>query len=205
MVQFIIVRHGNTFATNQRPSRIGARTDLPLTKAGKEQARNLGAYFAARGWQFAQVLTSPLLRTKQTAQAILLAQSSKIAARYADFLLEIDHGPDEGKAEADVVARLGHDALAAWDNDAVPPKDWIVNETERIAAWRALFAQHGGNDESILLVTSNGAARFALQASPELLTATKSFTSMKLTTGSFGLVRRHSNGKLELSAWGQRP
>ncbi len=205
MTQFIIVRHGNTFAANEPPRRIGARTDLPLTATGEEQARALGAYFASKGWHFTRALTSPLLRTKQTAQAILLAQSSAIAAEDADFLVEIDHGPDENKSEEDVLARWGADALTAWDIDAVQPNDWIVDGPARLAAWRELFAREGGNEDQILLVTSNGAARFALQASIELQAAAKSLANLKLPTGSFGLIQRDHNGVLDLPVWGQRP
>ena len=39
---FIVVRHGNTFEADEQPRRIGARTDLPLTAKGVEQARALG-------------------------------------------------------------------------------------------------------------------------------------------------------------------
>lgn len=201
---FVIVRHGNTFAAGEPPRRIGARTDLPLTGHGRAQAEALGAHFAALGWRFARVLTSPLLRTRATAQAIVAAQGGMPAPEACDWLAEIDHGPDENREEAAAVARIGHDALAAWDAHALPPPGWRVDAERRLEGWRALFAAPPA-DGPILLVTSNGAARFALLADPALRTAMRDMPSLKLPTGAYGLLRRDAGGQLEIAAWGVRP
>lgn len=202
---FIIVRHGNTFAAGEAPRRIGARTDLPLTAAGHEQAHALGAHFAAQGWHFGQVLVSPLLRTRQTAEAILAAQADPATPANADFLREIDHGPDEDRTEAEVLDRIGSQALAAWDERAVPPPGWSVDAAQRIAAWSRLLAAPPSNDRPTLLVTSNGAARFALLANAGLHIAHGGAASLKLPTGSYGLIRRSADGTVEVPSWGQRP
>lgn len=201
---FVIVRHGNTFAAGEPPRRIGARTDLPLTAQGQAQAEALGAHFAALGWRFSRVLTSPLLRTRATAQAIVAAQSDIPVPESCDWLAEIDHGPDEDKDEATVLGRIGHDALAAWDAHALPPPDWRVDAEQRLSGWRALFAAPPA-DGPILLVTSNGAARFALLADPALQAAMRDIPGLKLPTGAYGLLRRDARGQLEIAAWGQRP
>lgn len=198
---FIIVRHGNTFEAGEPPRRIGARTDLPLTAAGLAQAATLGAHFAAENFGFARVLTSPLARTRQTAAAILARLPAAPEAETAPWLREIDHGPDEDKPEAAVLARIGRDALAAWDRHAVPPADWIVDAEARIAAWRALFAEDRG---PTLLVTSNGAARFALVAAGLAASAPLAGT-MKLATGSYGIIDKDPNGVLTISEWGAKP
>ena len=118
---FVIVRHGNTFETGDQPRRIGARTDLPLTGQGIEQARSLGSHFTDMGWQFSRVLVSPLTRTRQTAGEILSRQANAPEQESAEFLSEIDHGPDEDQPEEVVLARIGEDALRAWESGAVPP------------------------------------------------------------------------------------
>lgn len=199
---FVIVRHGNTFAAGEAPRRIGARTDLPLTATGHEQAHALGAHFAAQGWKFGQVLVSPLLRTRQTAEAILAAQTDPPTPENADFLREIDHGPDEDRTEDEVLDRIGSGALAAWDERAVPPPGWSVDAAQRIAAWSTLLAAPPSSDRPTLLVTSNGAARFALLADPVLHGGA---ASLKLPTGSYGLIRRSADGALAVPIWGQRP
>ena len=194
---FVIVRHGNTFEAGDPPRRIGARTDLPLTAAGIAQAEALGEYFAARGVEFARVLTSPLMRTRQTASAILRHLSDMPEPLACDWLREIDHGPDEDQREDMVLARIGAEALTAWDEHAIPPPGWHVDADARIAAWREMFAMDHG---PILIVTSNGAARYALIAA-----GLTSPTGMKLPTGGYGVIRRNAGGAFEVAEWGRRP
>ena len=61
-MQIVLVRHGETewSLSGQHTS----RTDLPLTEKGRERAKRLGPALAA--WNFALVLTSPLLRARET-------------------------------------------------------------------------------------------------------------------------------------------
>ena len=203
---YIIVRHGNTFVAGETPRRIGARTDLPLTKHGVEQARALGRHFTDQGWHFARALVSPLLRTRQTAEIILSAQDRAApSTEPADFLREIDHGPDENATEAEVIRRVGTEAIEAWDNCVVPPQDWAVDAELRIAAWRELFAGVDTAQGPVLLVTSNGAGRFALLADPVLKDAAAQLPSLKLPTGGFGIIARSADGALSVPVWGQRP
>lgn len=202
---FIIVRHGNTFESGSPPRRIGARTDLPLTARGMEQARALGAHFAARGIRFDRALMSPLTRTRQTAEAILEMQECSPKPEPAEFLREIDYGPDENALEDDVIARIGKPALAAWETRAEAPEGWIVNADERIAAWKALLANGEGPEQTTLLVASNGSARFALMADPALALAAQGLDSLKLPTGGFGVIKRDMDGTLALANWGARP
>lgn len=201
---FVIVRHGNTFAADEAPRRIGARTDLPLTEAGREQARALGAHFAENGWRFARALVSPLRRTHETAQLILERQAAAPVPEVCDWLGEIDHGPDEDRPEAAVLARVGQEALAAWDERAEAPPGWVVDADARKAAWRQLFAAPPLAAPT-LIVTSNGAARFALLADPALAASLPQLASLKLPTGAYGVIRREQDGAFRISAWGQRP
>ncbi|MGF7153848.1 histidine phosphatase family protein [Novosphingobium gossypii] len=194
---FVIVRHGNTFEAGEPPRRIGARTDLPLTVAGLAQGHALGTHLAAQGWNFTQVLVSPLARTRQTAAAILSHLPQAPQPQSCDWLREIDHGPDEDQSEDAVLARIGAEALSAWDESAVPPPGWTVDAKERIAGWRTLFEAPEG---PVLLVTSNGAARFALIAAG-LTTA----SDMKLPTGAYGVIDRNAGGAPMLTEWGRRP
>jgi broad specificity phosphatase PhoE len=181
-----VVRHGNTFAPGEPPRRIGARTDLPLVASGRAQARALAAHFADRDVRFTRVLCSPLRRTRETAALIAPGAPTEPA----EWLREIDHGPDEGCTEAEVIARIGADALERWEADAVAPPGWIVDAEERIAAWRRLLSSLSAGET--LLVTSNGAARFlclALKLGPA-----------KLRTGAYAEV---ADGRL--LTWDRRP
>lgn len=196
-----IVRHGNTFEAGAPLRRIGARTDLPLVASGRDQATALGVLFAAQGFGFDRALSAPLQRTCKTTEQILAHQPQPPAIEMADWLTEIDHGPDEGQAEADVLARIGDEALSAWDNAAISPAGWIVDEKRRLHGWRQLWENGKGN---VLIVTSNGAARFALRSDEKLMQQVLALPSLKLRTGAYGIIAREPAG-LRLIAWDQRP
>ncbi|MBE5074535.1 phosphoglycerate mutase family protein [Erythrobacteraceae bacterium E2-1 Yellow Sea] len=203
---FVIVRHGNTFEAGETPRRIGARTDLPLTQAGLDQARALGRYFAEQNVQFGRALIAPLLRTRETAQLILAAQVSPPDPQICGWLREIDHGPDENQPEEAVLGRIGQDALDKWDATGEAPPDWSIDREARITAWQQLFAEAGESPSSpTLIVTSNGAARFALLAEPALARSMHQLRSLKLPTGGYGVIEAGANGGLSAPVWGQRP
>lgn len=196
----IIVRHGNTFAPGEAPRRIGLRTDIPLVASGQDQARALGAAFAGDA-PFDHIFTSPLRRTRETAELIGAQQAKPPPAQPCDWLAEIDHGPDEDQPEDVVQARIGAAALTAWDAAATPPPGWTVDAEPRLQSWRALLEQASGR---ILIVTSNGAARFALLAHPDLREQAALLPSMKLRTGAWGCIVRDDAG-LRIDAWDVRP
>jgi probable phosphoglycerate mutase len=186
MARIVVVRHGDTFATGEPVLRIGARTDLPLVASGRAQAERLRERLDALGWRFARVLSGPLRRTVETAGLLTGTEPER-----AHWLAEIDHGPDEGRPEAEVVARIGRAALDRWNAEALPPPGWLVDADARIAAWRAFL----GTDEDALLVTSNGAARFALAA-----IGARPVGGLKLRTGAYGVIEDGG-----LAAWNVRP
>ena len=188
-----IVRHGNTFAPGEPPRRIGARTDIPLVESGRAQAIALRDHFHKRGIAFDRVLVSPLLRTRETAALI----ARDVPVEPTDWLCEIDHGPDEDATEADVIARIGPEALAAWEGRAEPPPGWIVDAPARTAAWRAFFDRPSDRPatKTTLLVTSNGAARFARIA--------LGMPPAKLRTGAYGIVEWRDELPV-LTAWDVR-
>lgn len=195
-----IVRHGDTFAPGVAPRRIGARTDLPLVASGRAQAAALGALFAGAGRRFDRALTAPLARSRETLEQILAAQSAPPPVETADWLNEIDHGPDEDMPEGAVVARIGAAAIAAWDRAAQAPADWTVDAARRIAGWSALWEAGSGD---VVLVTSNGAARFALLSDPGLREQAAALPTLKLRTGAFGTIVRDAGG-LRLHDWNRR-
>lgn len=201
----VIVRHGNTFEDGEPPRRIGAGTDLPLTRRGEEQARALGRCFADKGWNFARILASPLQRTWQTAEAIVACQITPARIEPTLFLREIDHGPDEDQREDVVIARIGQQALDAWDKDAVAPPGWQVDPEIRTSAWHEFLIATASVTRPILAVTSNGAARFALLSHRSLSEQSRKLNSLKLSTGAFGVIVPGPCGTWQIATWNERP
>lgn len=196
MRRIFIIRHGNTFESGADARRIGARTDIPLVDRGRDQADRLGAWFAQSGLSIRRLYSSPLSRTRETARRIGDA-TGHVPDGTLDWLGEVDHGPDEGLPEAQVLARIGAQALADWDERGIAPPGWIVDADRRIAAWRAFLGEGGEGGD--LLVTSNGAARFALLALGLPLGA------LKLRTGALGELLVEDDGAVRLIRWDWRP
>ena len=205
MTDVFIVRHGNTFDKGDIVTRVGARTDLPLSISGQAQAADLAAHFAEICPEgFRAAYCSSLRRTAETAEAILKQSAHAPQVEVLEFLTEIDYGPDENQPEEKVVARLGEAVLKAWDEDAIPPPDWHVKPAELVEAWSKLFEdlkQLQIDPRPVLIVTSNGIARFAL---PALGKTAVQVESIKLKTGAYGHIRLSEDGA-DLVAWNIRP
>lgn len=200
-----IVRHGNTFDKGDTITRVGARTDLTLSNSGKEQAAALAHYFAGIAIQFDRILSSPLQRTHQTARAICDRQSGQTDIEFCEFLREIDYGPDENRPEPEVVARIGEQALSDWEEKAIAPKGWRVDPAAIKQAWADCFVSLVPSETQngpVLIVTSNGIARFALQVAEG---AQRSQAPLKLVTGAIGRIDITENGELSVNFWNQRP
>ena len=91
-----LVRHGETewSLSGQHTG----RTDVPLTPAGQRQAEALGRHLARRS--FALVLTSPLVRARETCRLAGYESSAEIT----DDLREWDYGVYEGRTTAAIRA-----------------------------------------------------------------------------------------------------
>jgi probable phosphoglycerate mutase len=99
-----LVRHGETEWA--RLGRHTGRTDIPLTEAGRDQARALGRRLA--GHHFGLVLASPLSRAAETARIAGFGET----ADTVDDLMEWDYGALEGRTTADI--RSGMPDWTIW-------------------------------------------------------------------------------------------
>lgn len=204
-VKLVIARHGNTFAPGETPRRIGARTDLPLTESGHAQARKLGSYLAAHGLIPDIVYTSRLRRTSETAAGALKEIGVKRAIHESDLFDEIDHGPDENKTDPEIVTRIGARAFNTWEQENVMPREWSPQPDVLRRRWFD-FAKHcedAYDGKTVLVVTSNGVARFA----PLLTNNAKDVITVpnsKMATGALS-VMEGDGGLWMLSHWNIKP
>jgi probable phosphoglycerate mutase len=198
MKRLLIVRHGNTFLPDEPPRRIGARTDLPLTPRGEEQAREVAAWLRKRDLRPDVALAGPLQRAATTARIILAALPHPCPVGEAGWLDEVDYGPDEGRPEHEVIERIGADALARWDRSGEPAPGWPIDRAIKAAECRAGVATLPTG--TTLLVTSNGTARFILLA----LGLGEEASTLKLRTGALGEVEVADQGA-RLVRWDIRP
>ena len=200
MARLIIVRHGNTFDKGDIVTRVGGRTDLPLSVSGQAQAEALGQHFADTS--FCAAFCSPLQRTRQTARTMIGMRAGSPALLVLPFLTEVDYGPDENQPEDKVVARIGQAALDAWERDATPPEGWAVNPESLRAGWRSLLIRAAdlNTEDTVLIVTSNGIARFL----PDVVDMKPDDLDRKLKTGAWGEVDVDRSGAW-ITCWNRRP
>ncbi len=203
--RLIMARHGNTFGPGDIVTRVGGRTDLPLVESGLQQGRDLGLYLIKHNMIPDVILTSTLKRAMQTAEQAQIAMNTHIKPMSLALFNEIDYGPDENKPEDVVVARLGHDAIKAWDEKAIVPDGWRVNPEEMARNW-VLFADDmvkKNTGKTILVVTSNGVARFAPYITGDFDGFQKTH-GLKMSTGAVS-VFRHAAGQWLCDSWNVKP
>jgi probable phosphoglycerate mutase len=135
----VLVRHGRTAWNSDR--RFLGRTDLPLDDTGREEVARLASQLPRA--TFDVLYTSPLLRARQTAEA--LAPPVPVVS---DALRELDLGAIEGMDHA--AARERHAAFFQdFDSDptdVIPPgapESLAMCRDRVLDALRAISGRHG--------------------------------------------------------------
>lgn len=197
----VLLRHGQTKVSVEK--RFGGRLDAPLTEVGLAQAA--AAADRLRGEAFDAVISSPLRRARQTAEAALAGLvpaegRDEVAFVVDEQLRETDFGTWEGLTFAE--ARERHpDELSAWLADpAVPPPggESLAATIDRVRAAldRHRAAYPGGR---LLVVTHMGpiksAASVALAAGPAV------FYRLHLDLASLTTIAWYADGPAVLHAF----
>lgn len=205
MNTILIARHGNTFDSGDKVVRVGLNSDLPLSTSGKAQAVKLGEYLKSNKINIHGVFTSSLKRTIETATIALHTAGLFLSVRQNHIFDEIDYGPDEGKTEEEVIARIGKQSLLDWDQKAIVPNGWLVDPDHIVNNWRQFtdMLAHKCPDQTVLVVTSNGIARFAPYLTGDYESFCKNF-NIKLAPGALGSISKKVAG-WEVDFWNVRP
>src|ERR1700731_3921057 len=141
-------RHGQTPMSVQK--RYAGRTDVPLTEVGVQQAAAAAKRLASAG--LGVIVTSPLLRAVQTAQAVAAVTGVPVVTD--DGFRETDFGAWEGLTFADVRERWPAE-VTAWlaDPEGAPPGgESFTDVSARVTAAldRVLATQAG---QTVLIVS----------------------------------------------------
>lgn len=136
-LRMLLVRHGET--DWNRDKRFQGQIDVPLNETGRAQATAAADYL--KDVPMTRAVTSPMLRPKQTAEAIV-AYHAGLTLEDNDGLKEISHGLWEGKLEPEIEVEYAAE-LAAWK--VTPelvqmPEGENLNDvwTRSAAAWDAI-------------------------------------------------------------------
>jgi probable phosphoglycerate mutase len=167
-----LVRHGQTARSAIKA--YSGRLDVPLTETGREQARRCAVQLAGAGVD--AVVTSPLVRARDTAQAIADATGAPLTVD--ERLTEIDYNPFEGLDRAGARAEFGQ-AFEDWRADPfgkpVPGMETLPAALERASA--ATADALAGHDHPVI-VGHQGILRIVLIALGEL--APEDYFSLRL-------------------------
>ncbi|TQM13882.1 putative phosphoglycerate mutase [Pseudonocardia kunmingensis] len=167
--RLLLLRHGQTEFSVQR--RYSGRGDPELTPLGHAQAAGAAARLAGVP-DVAAVLTSPLLRARQTAAAVAEATGAPLVVR--ERLVETDFGAWEGLTFAEARARDPrlHGEWLGSEEVAPPDGESFAAVGRRVEAERAeLVQEHPG--ATLVLVSHvtpiKMLLRDALQGGPGVL------------------------------------
>lgn len=150
-MNWYFIRHGQ-IASNLNKVYSG-RSDETLTEAGREQVRQAARELA--DIEIDAVYSSPLTRTRQSAEIIVNELQWDLPIRIDDSFNELQMGPWEGMAEADVEA--GYPAeWALWNSEPaalrLDGRESLVELQQRVLDGMRAIRQ-SVTEQSILIVT----------------------------------------------------
>ncbi|MCX4749418.1 bifunctional RNase H/acid phosphatase [Kitasatospora sp. NBC_01287] len=192
---FVLLRHGETALTPQKRFSGSTGSDPELSEKGRWQAERAAEALAARG-SVQAVVSSPMLRTRQTAEEV--ARQLGLPVRIEEGLRELDFGAWEGLTFAEAQERHPED-LAAWlaSTKARPTgsSESFALLTQRVGVARdKILARYAG--KTVLVVSHvspiKTLVRLALGAPPDAV------YRMELAAASLCAVQYYSDGNASL-------
>lgn len=157
-----IVRHGQTESSARKA--YSGRADVALTQIGQDQARRAGELLARSGID--AVVSSPLSRARDTAQAIADATGAPLAVD--ERLTEVDYGGFEGLDRAQALEAVGA-PFGAWREDPFgSPVPGMEPLDAALARARAAIADTLSGSQRPVVVGHQGILRIVLIALGEL-------------------------------------
>lgn len=206
----ILFRHGNTFESGETPVMVGARTDLPLTATGEEQAHAASVLLDAR-LSVRSITAGPLQRTQRFAQIIARDLSSEVRVTTDNRLREIDYGQWEGLDSPTIIARYGESALRAWEQHGEWPDEVIGWQPSRqklsdtladfLSEQHQLLSQHGSDAGVNIAITSNGILRIIYA----LVTNRSPDSAAKVKTGGMCVLTPMPPSGWQIATWNITP
>lgn len=145
----LLVRHGRTVVNAQ--ARLSGHHDPDLDDVGQAQAAALGAEVAARADDDITIVSSPLGRCLQTAEAVASACGlGAEAISVDDRFIEMDYGEWDGRPLEDVPA----EAWKEWRSDPAfcpPGGETLASVTQRVAVGLEDWAPRAGGGALVVV------------------------------------------------------
>ncbi|MGW3343467.1 bifunctional RNase H/acid phosphatase [Nonomuraea rubra] len=185
----LLLRHGETELSLER--RFSGLGDAELTANGLAQASAAAARLSRDPYRLDVVVTSPLKRARQTAQAV--AEQAGVEVEVLEELREADFGAWEGHTFTEVQRRWPAE-LTAWlaDPDVAPPGGESFAETARRveAARERLVERYEG--KTVLAVSHVTPIKLLLRDA--LLAPLQALYRMHLDLACLSLIEYYADG-----------
>ncbi len=157
------LRHGQSTGNVARVAQ--GTADFPLSPRGQEQAAAAGHWLSDK--EVDLILTSPLLRARQTAE-IIATQIGSNGVDARDELTELDIGPFTGLTWAGMAESHPHTyrRFQRYSWDGVPgaeASDAVYQRAE--AVWELLLGRMVDGHHNLLAVTHSGLLQWIIKAS----------------------------------------
>ena len=163
VTRFVLLRHGQTQMSVDK--KYSGHTDVQLTPHGQKQALAAAQALANRGLSFDVIVSSPLKRCQQTAQAA--AQALGIdEVETVDELIELDFGKWEGES-FDAVGKHDGKRLQEWMEDSsvsCPDGESLQQLHKRVRAARKQLQQRYAGQTVLVVSHVNPIKSFIRQA-----------------------------------------
>ncbi len=156
MYDLFLLRHGRSLADDE--NKCEGRCDSPLTEIGKNQARKTAEYFIKNKIKFDKIITSPLVRARETAEIINKSQNTELIIEA--LLMEKDNGILAGKLKTEVSEKY---PLPEWISPFMyPPEKTGENLVELHARAGLAFSKIISLGTGCHLIVSHGGLLNAL-------------------------------------------
>lgn len=208
MIRLFLLRHGNTFESNQTPTQVGAKSDLPLTMQGCEQAKNFSRYLLSEKIQPTAIFSGALLRQKKTAR--IIGEPLHLEVQHEPALTEIDYGAWEGLTSEEIAGKWPSE-YSNWTQAGLWPKNIFGQSLEThltaISGWLEHLRKTFSPGDSIVGVTSNGVMRFFysfLETEWRQFVQNQQMEKLKVKTGHFCELLL-SKDRIQVQSWNSKP
>ncbi len=185
----LLVRHGHTDWSRTR--RVMGRRDLPLNEEGRAKGSALAARFASL--ELAEVLSSPLVRSVETAEAI--AAPHRIEVARDPRLTDVQAGPWEGRSIAEMSTSREYDAFLADPRAlALPGAESLAAVRDRAVASIGQALEDNPLGANVLVVTHATVVRVLLAHYLGMNLA--EHHRLRVAAGTFSVLRYQSDREL---------
>ena len=195
MAKIYLIRHAESIA-NTKGIYQGQTYDTKLSPLGEKQAEAVGRRLSAVPLD--ALITSPLMRTKQTAESIQKFQSKAIPLTIEPEIIETNHGEWEGVSKEEIAKRWP-ELYEQWLADPMtvifPAGEAFSDTIGRVREWFESFHRMLAVNTSVAIVTHSNVIQI-LWAHLQKIDFSKLWESPIPQATSVTLIEAHSPAKI---------